>query len=295
MKTYHVSKGIIFLLIGIFIFALMNAFIKSVEGKYAPIQVAFMRFLWSTIPCFLFYITEKNRPSLISDQKTMQMHIGRALATTVSITALCFAIKALPLSEVTVLNFSIVFFVSGFSIFLLKQPVPLTRWIAIIVGFLGVVVVANPHGDIQGELDVVYALFYPFLNAFVIISGNILSKRHSPGATMFLLTFFAAIISGFFTFFYWITPSAFDFFIFSLIGLCGGIGFVFQTLAYNYAPASIVAPMSYSGLIWGGILGYVFWGEIPTKNLFFGSLIIIASGLFIIYHESKSKSQSKEL
>ena len=295
MENYNVKKGILFVLSGIFVFSLMSAFIKSIEGTYAPIQVAFMRFLWSMLPCFIFYITEKNRPSLISDKKTMQMHIARSLATTVSITALCFAIKTLPLSEVTVLNFSVVFFIAALSIFLLKQSVPLIRWIAIIVGFLGVIIVSNPQGGMSNTDGVFYALLYAFLDAFVIISGNILSKRHSPGATMFLLTFFAAIISGFFTFFYWVTPSTFDIVIFSLIGLCGGIGFVFQTLAYNYAPASIAAPMSYSGLIWGGVLGYVFWGEVPTQNLFFGSLIIVASGLFIIYHESKSKTQTKEL
>jgi drug/metabolite transporter (DMT)-like permease len=91
------------------------------------------------------------------------------------------------------------------------------------------------------------------------------------------------------TYFSWQTPSMSDMMLLVSLGLLGGFAFILQTVSYNFAPASVVAPMAYSAMIWAVIFGFVFWGEIPNLALVIGDVLIIGSGYYIIRRESEKK------
>jgi drug/metabolite transporter (DMT)-like permease len=284
----NLKLGVFYALFAIVLFSIMNATIKGIKGDYHPSQIAFMRFFVSLIPCFGFYYFEKNRPSLFISTKLTLKHFARGLICAFSITALCAALRNLPLGDATAINFSAILFITALSVPILKQKVDLSRWISILVGFLAVLIIAKPAGEIF-SIGAAYAIFYAATDAFVIIVGPLICRQHSAGAATFLLCLFAAIVSGIMSSFYWETPSLNDWMFFLAVGIFGGSGSVFQTLSYNLAPASVVAPMAYSGMIWGLLLGFLFWQEIPGLSSIVGYLLIIASGCYIIYKESTHK------
>ncbi len=288
MDKSNFKLGIVFALLAIAMFSIMNAVIKGIETEYSPVQVAFIRFFISIIPCFGFYYFEKDRPKLFISTKLTLQHFIRGGVSALSITALCAAFKLLPFGDATAINFSSILFITALSVPILGQRVDLPRWVAVFVGFTGILIIAQPGGDIFC-MGAVYALFYSLTDAYVIIMGRVLSDKHSPGASALLLCLSASLVSGMIACFYWQMPSVHDSLILVALGLFGGVGFLLQTMAYNFAPASAVAPMAYSGMIWGVVFGFVFWNEIPDLSLILGYVLIVGSGYYIIRKESKPK------
>ena len=282
----NLKLGIVFALGAIAIFSVMNAVIKGIETTYPPVQVAFMRFLVSMIPCFGFYFYEKNRPALFISTKLTLKHLLRGVMSGVGITALCAAFRLLPFGDATAINFSSILFITALSVPMLHQHVDRARWIAVLVGFVGILIIAQPGGDVFG-MGALYALIYAATDAYVIVSGRLLSKEHSPGAATAVFCLFATLATGVGAFFVWKEMLFYDLFILIGIGLLGGLGFLFQTIAYNFASASVVAPMAYSGMLWGGIFGFFIWGEVPNMFLILGGILIIGSGYYIIAREAK--------
>ena len=288
MSKSNFKVGIVFALLAIFIFAVMNALIKGIETEYPPVQIAFIRFFISIIPCFGFYYFEKERPKLFISSKLTLQHFIRGAISALGITALCAAFRALPFGDATAINFSSILCITALSVPILGQHVDFPRWMAVLVGFIGILVIAQPGGDIFC-IGALYALFYSVADAYVIIMGRVLSEKHSPGASALFLCLFASLVSGIIACFYWETPSLHDAILIFLLGLFGGVGFLLQTIAYNFAPAAVVAPMAYSGVIWGVVFGFIFWNEIPDLSLILGYLLIIGSGYYIIRKESQQK------
>ena len=286
MHKNNLKIGIVFALCAIAIFSVMNAVIKGIETTYPPLQVAFMRFLVSMIPCFGFYFYEKNRPALFISKKITLKHLLRGIMGGIGIASLCAAFRLLPFGDATAINFSSILFITALSVPMLHQDVDRARWIAILIGFIGILIIAQPGGNVFG-MGAIYALIYALMDAYVIVSGRLLSTQHSPGAATAVFCLFATLTTGIGAFFVWKEILFFDLFILIGIGLLGGLGFLFQTIAYNFASASAVAPMAYSGMLWGGIFGFFIWGEIPSIFLVFGGILIIGSGYYIILRETK--------
>jgi drug/metabolite transporter (DMT)-like permease len=282
----NLKLGIIFALCAIAVFSVMNAAIKGIETTYPPVQVAFMRFLISLIPCFGFYFAEKNRPPLFVSTKLTLKHLLRGVMSAIGITALCAAFRILPFGDATAISFSSILFITALSVPMLGQHVDRARWIAVLVGFIGILIIAQPGGDIF-EIGALYILIYAAVDAYVIVSGRLLSKEHSPGAATAVFCLFATLATGIVAYFVWKDISSHDLIILVSLGLLGGVGFLFQTIAYNFAPASVIAPMAYSGMLWGGVFGFVFWGEIPNLTLIIGGILIIGSGYYIIRREAR--------
>jgi drug/metabolite transporter (DMT)-like permease len=287
-KNLNLQKGVLLALTGIVLFSTMNALIKGVQLDYPPVQVAFIRFFISLLVCGGLYLGEKNRPSLFPSWELTFKHCARGIISVLGITSLCASLRLLPLGDATALNFSSILFITALSVPLLGQKVDFSRWISILIGFLGILVVAQPKGEVF-SLGAIYALTYSIADAYVIILGRILSEKHSPGASAFVFCLFASIVSGVMSFFYWQTPTLYDALLLLLVGICGGGGFLFQTLSYNLTSASVIGPMAYSGVIWSLLFGFFFWSEIPNFALIFGYFLIVGSGCYIIYKEYQTK------
>jgi drug/metabolite transporter (DMT)-like permease len=185
----------------------------------------------------------------------------------------------------------------------LKERVRIYRWSAVIVGFLGVLVVLSPH--LSGDELVLaaasattvaglgYALTGAFANAGTVIQTRRLAQSETTSSIVFYFSLFCAL-AGLVTWpFGWVSPSGIEFAILVGIGILGGAGHIFLTESYRYASASVVAPFDYTTMIWALILGYALFGETPTIMIVIGSLIIVAAGLFVIWRERQLAAARK--
>lgn len=219
---------------------------------------------------------------------------GLALLGLLQLVSLTCWIKALP--EVPLANMYIISFLAPMSVaclaaVILKEPLGWGRAIAIAVGFIGVVVAMNPQ-NLWGEST----SLFPYL----LLVGNMISssvqmfllrlvadKEHSESTAFYsrvvvsigglLLCFFSGVVTM-------------DFLVFLSLcgaGILGGLGWTLLAEAYKYAPAAAVAPFQYTQMIWGSLLGYIIWNELPQMSMLFGSLIIIASGVYLVRQERR--------
>jgi drug/metabolite transporter (DMT)-like permease len=220
---------------------------------------------------------------------------GRGVISVVGMFCNFGALARLPLVESNAISFTTPLFSVALAAFILKERVRIYRWSAVIIGFIGVLVVLSPHvsGD---ELTIalasattvaglVYALTGALANAGTVIQTRRLAQSETTSSIVFYFSLFCAV-AGLVTWpFGWVSPTGSEFAVLIGIGVLGGLAHIFLTESYRYASASVVAPFDYTSMIWALLLGYAMFGETPTVMIVIGSLIIAAAGLFVIWRE----------
>jgi drug/metabolite transporter (DMT)-like permease len=213
------------------------------------------------------------------------------------------AVARLPLVESNAISFTSPLFSVALAALVLKERVRIYRWSAVIVGFLGVLVVLSPHlsddelvfaaANATTVAGLIFALTGAFANAGTVIQTRRLAESETTSSIVFYFSLFCAI-AGLVTWpFGWINPSGTEFLVLISIGVLGGTGHIVLTESYRYAAASVVAPFDYTAMIWALILGYVMFGEAPTPMIVLGCLIIAAAGLFVIWRERQLAAARK--
>jgi drug/metabolite transporter (DMT)-like permease len=201
----------------------------------------------------------------------------------------------LPLIESNAISFTSPLFSVALAALVLKERVRIYRWSAVIVGFLGVLVVLSPHlsGDeltiamasATSIAGIVYGIAGSAANAGTVIQTRRLTQSESTSSIVFYFSLSCAL-AGLVTWpFGWLSPTGGEFAALVSIGLLGGTAHIFLTESYRYASASVVAPFDYTAMIWALVLGYAMFGETPTPMIVVGSSIIAGAGLFVIWRE----------
>lgn len=282
--------GVAYMLVAIFTFSVINLIVKDTTPHYPIIQVVFFRNFFAIFPCAFLVIRAGGRPAL----KTT--HWGRhLLCGSLGVLGLFCLFKSfyiLPLADATAFTFSSILFVTAFSTFMLKEAINFSRWIAVLVGFLGILIMANPTGDVI-NVGALFAVTFALIDAFVMLNARILTRTDHPAAIVFYFAIIASVASGIFLPFIWVTPSNIDLFKLIFLGIGGGVAQIFLTHAYGYAPARVVAPMIYSAMVWGVLFGFLFWGEVPPLTLWAGCALLVGTGIFIIHQEHKQTPSPK--
>ncbi|MDP6066964.1 MAG: DMT family transporter [Alphaproteobacteria bacterium] len=201
------------------------------------------------------------------------------------------ALKHIPLAEATTVAFVNPLIVTALAVPLLGERVGLRRWAAVLVGFVGVIVVLRPGLGVM-HWAAVLPLGMATCLAFYQIFTRMLVAGESPYATLFYTALVASIVASLLVPLVWTTPSTEAWLILVLMGLIGGIGHYFMIKALEFAPAAVVAPFAYVNLIWVTVAGFVFFADLPDRFTVLGTLIIVGSGLFIVYREHRLRRQS---
>ena len=274
------------------VFACMDAMIKYLAGQYPTVQIVFFRNFCGFLPLLIFFRMAGLRLANLKT-KRWQGHLLRSIygLGAMSLYFYCFGI--MPLIDVIAIGFAAPILMAALSTWLLKERVGTHRWMAILLGFGGVLVMVQPGAgliSIGSLLALIATLFY----ALAIIQVRLLSRTEFPGTIVFYVTIFAVMVSGALLPFFWRSPTLFDFGLLVAIGFLGGIGQILLTLAFRLASVAVIAPFEYSALIWGGLLGWALWGEVPQSFTLIGALLVIASGLYILYRERKSAVQEAD-
>ena len=201
--------------------------------------------------------------------------------------------RYLRLAEATALIFVAPMFITALSALMLREQVGWRRWVAVTTGFVGVLIVARPGGSSfqpASMLPVVTALLY----AFLLISARWVDSRESVWTLLLYLTGAGALLSGLIVPFVWTAVRAEDVWLFVGIALFGTAGMTMMTQAFRLAPASVVAPIDYSALLWATGFGWLIWNEIPDLATYVGAVVIIASGIYIVLRERHVEDQGPD-
>ena len=251
-------------------------FLQVVWGRYF-----FMAF-FSIIITFIFFNRHFNFP------KGIQIQIFRSLFLFLSTVFFFYAISVISLPEALTLAFISPIIATILSAIILKEKVGPRRWLAVIMGFVGVLFVIRP-GFNEINLATIAAVGAGVCYAFYIISTRKLSSIDSPLMTLIFTGLSGAIVISLIIPFFWTWPSLSQWLLLISLAAIGTLAHFLLILSLNYAEASKLAPLAYSEIIMNVIIGYYFFGDFPNQWIWVGLLIIIASGVYISLRENKNK------
>ncbi|MER8672156.1 DMT family transporter [Mesorhizobium sp. M0644] len=267
---------------GVFIFCVVDAMIKWLSADYSIAQIIFFRAVLGLVPTLAMLL---RRPGL-SSLKTQRVgaHLLRGLVSLVGTFGACWAFAVMPLGAAYAIGFAAPMFITAMSVPILNESVGLKRWLAVLVGFAGVLIMIRPgvNGAFGGG---VIAFVATGAYALSMVLVRLYSRTESNVAIIFYGNIVVIAATGVQMPFVWITPGWSDGGLLVLVGLLGGVGTLMLAQAYRMATPSIVVPFEYTGMIWGIALGFFIWGDIPDLRALVGSLVVIGSGLYILHRE----------
>lgn len=273
------------------IFVAMQSFIKGAGDDVPAGQIVFFRSFFAVLPLLAFMAWHGE----LSAWKTKRPmgHFWRGLVGTIAMAMSFFALTRLPLPEAITLNYAQPLLVVIFSALFLGEIVRLYRWSAVVVGLIGVVIVSWPKltlvegiGD-REFVGVVAALGGAAMSAIAMLLIRNLVGTEKSATIVLWFSLTASALALFSLPFGWVWLSPAQTMMLIAAGFCGGIAQVFMTEAYRYGEASTVAPFEYSSLILGLIVGYFLFNELPTPHMIVGGVIVVGSGLFILWRERR--------
>lgn len=274
----NIRTGILCILVGIFCLTLSDSLAKWLGPFYSPIQILFLRAVIALPLVTMLVLSLGGRRALRTQH--IGVHLLRGAINVASASCFYLGLTLLPLAENTAIAFCAPLFVTAISVAFLGEKVSRGGWLAILAGFAGVVVIVRPSpGNIQ------WAALLPLATAFgyavMMVSAKRISARESMLTTMFYIVLGQLVFASLPLAAVWkpIDWSHLPGFI--GIAVCSTMGLGLITQAFRMAPASIVAPFDYFGLISAGLLGWFFWNELPDAWFYVGALMIAASGVYV--------------
>ena len=262
-------------------FSLMDVTVKW-SVNYPIGQILFFRGFFGII--FYFFVIPKDRLHNFYQTKRPGLHSLRCISGLIAIIAIFIALRKLPLATVVSISFAAPIFTTIFSIFLLSEKVGIYRWLAVLVGFVGILIITEPG---ISDLNIYY--IFPIIFCLGLSYVAITLRQLSSTEPVWLISFYfslAITLLSFLTIPYgWVMPSFNHFLLLSLIGIFGGVSNLWLSQSYKYSEVSLVTPLKYLALVFAIIFGYFIWGEIPTIKTLVGASLVIISTLIIFRRE----------
>ena len=280
-------KAIIFNLLAWVMLPIMDGFAKYLSADLPVLQITWARYFFTvvfTFPLMLFFF---KKYLVWTDEPKLQLIRGLILLT--ANISFFYSISVISLPKALTLAFVAPLVVTAFSPFFLGESVGYRRWTAVIIGFIGSLVVIRP-GFVEINLASLAALGTGIMYGFYLIITRKLSSSDNPLLTLLLTGVVGAIIATTFMPFVWVSPTFNQWSIMAAIGLFACIGHLFIILSLKYADASKLAPFSYFEIVTNIIIAYYFFGDFPDSWTFLGLFIIVFSGIYISRRENIVKN-----
>ena len=277
--------GFLYMFLSVCAFSIMDLIVKW-SDTYPLGEVLFFRGFFGIL--FYFFIIPKQRIKNFYYTKRAGLHFLRCVFGLIALIAIFIALRNLPLATVVSISFAAPIFTTIFSIFFLSEKVGFYRWLAVFVGFFGIIIITEP-GFSSLNIYYIYPIIFCLGLSYVAIAIRQLSTTEP--VWLISLNFSAAItIVSLFTIpFGWIMPSVQDLFLLSLIGFFGGVANLWLSQSYKFSEVSLVTPLKYLALVFAIIFGYFIWDEVPTLKTLIGAFLVIISTLIIFRREIYKK------
>ena len=280
--------GIALFVFANFLTAIINAAAKYYSPELHSIQVTWGYFLSMTTYIVIFAMAKRIPLRTLYTTKRVRLHMLRSAIIVTSICSLFLGMSYLPMADTIAITFASPFIITVLSIPILGEKVGLHRWSAVLVGLVGVLIVIRPSGTMH------WAVIMPVISAFAFALFQIVTRKLSSTEPTLVALFYTGAGSLFWTSlivgFFW-APLTLEFVaMFFFLGLLGVAAHFMMIRAAEGAPVSLLAPFNYTKLIWATILGYYLFGHMPGLHVLTGTVIIVASGLYVLWREQRVRS-----
>ncbi|MDF3605507.1 DMT family transporter [Paracoccus sp. DMF-8] len=273
--------GIVLLLLAILSFTLMDATAKYLAPRYHPAQIVWARYITNFI-IVLVLVAPRLRSTLKSRRPMMQA--ARALCQLASIGLFFTSLGHVGLAEATaIMDANPVLITLGAALFL-GERIGLRRILGITVALIGALIIIRPGAGVFQP-----AALLPLIGAFTYAGGAILTRMARVDSTMTSVLWTVLIGTALTTLlvpFHWTPIAPGDLWAFAIIGLFGFAAQFLLIRAFTMAEAGAIAPFGYTGLIWAGLWGWLFWGELPDRTTVIGAIVIVAAGIYVWTREA---------
>jgi len=289
----HPFKAIGLKLISALLFAGMSALVRQL-GDVAPIgQMVFFRSAFAILPVLVIYALRGELGSAVRTGRPFGQ-LGRGMLSVCGMFTNFSALTRLPLADATAISFASPLITVALAAVVLKERVRIYRWSAVVIGFVGVIVMLIPHFDMGAYAGAagaaaaggsLYAMTSAFCNAGTVIQTRRLTQTESTSSIVFYFSLVCAIAGALTLPFAWHSPTSRELTALIALGILGGLAHIFLTESYRFAAASVVAPFDYSAMLWALLLGYWLFGELPGTLVYVGACIVAGAGLYVIWRE----------
>ena len=275
--------GIIFAIIAYFSFSILDAIQKSAVLYYSIFQLLFIKYIF----VLLLSILETRRAKNITFYRSnnLKLQIIRSLLSILESSFFVLSFKHLSLANAHSIGALAPIIIVVLSVFILNEKVSIKTWVAIFIGFIGVLIIIRPASDVFSLKSLIPLLAAFFLGLYQIATKKI-SEYDTPEVSLFYSSLVGIFITSIMAFYFWQPVNINSLIFFLPIGLFFSLGIYFQILALNNAKASIIQPFHYTLIFWAIIFGYFFYDDLPDLYTIIGALIITASGVFVINQKS---------
>jgi len=279
--------GFLYMFMSVCAFSIMDLIVKW-SDSYPLGQVLFFRGFFGVLLYFL--IMPRDRIKNFYYTKRAGLHFLRCFSGLIALLAIFTALRNLPLATVVSISFGAPIITTILSIFLLSEKVGFFRWLAVIVGFIGIIIITEP-----GFTSLNIYFIYPVIFCLGMSYVAILIRQLSTSEPVWLISlyFSAAItLASLFTIPYgWIMPDIKDLGLLMSIGIFGGAANLWLSQSYKFSEVSLVTPLKYLALVFAIIFGYFIWNEIPSVKTLLGAFLVITSSIIIFRREITLKKQ----
>lgn len=282
--------GIIFMLLSTIGFSAMHALVRHLSSELHPFEIAFCRNLFGlfvVLPWFIRFGWEPLRT------KRPGLHILRACINIFAMLMFFMALSLTELAKIQALSFTAPLFATLLAIFFLKEKVRLRRWIALLIGFTGAMLIIRP-GFATVDIGSLLVLGSAAIWACALIVIKILSRTDSAVTITTYMALLMTPLSLIPALFYWQWPDAGQWFLLVMIGISGTLAQMSMAQAFRVADATAVMPIDFMKLVWGTMLGYLIFSEIPDIWTLLGGTIIFAGAGYIAYRENRQESKQSD-
>jgi len=264
--------------------AVLSAIVKWCSAQGVPVfEIIFFRNAFAFVPLAI-YIWRTTGFRVLRTQRPGG-HLTRSAIGLAGMVCAFTALQRLPLTAATALSFAAPLFMTALAAPILGERVGPHRWVAVAVGFVGVLVMVRPDPSHMNTLGALLALGGALGSAGAMIAIREIGKTEPGPTIVFYFTLAGAALGLASLPFGWVMPDLRTLALLVFGGLIGGVGQLLLTQALRVAPVGVVAPFDYIQLVWASLIGFLVFGELPRAATLAGAVIVAASGVYILYRE----------
>jgi drug/metabolite transporter (DMT)-like permease len=275
--------GITWFQVAILCFAVMDAAIKYLTADFGTWQIMFFRGFFSLVPIAVL-VARSGGVGTLRSRRPLS-HVGRALVGIVAAFCFFYAYSLMPLADAYAIGFAGPLFMTALSVPVLGEKVGWRRWLAVLVGFTGVLVMLRPGQGVL-SLEALVPLAAAAFYALTMLYVRILARTESNAAITFYFVVTMSAVAAIAMIPEWRTPQGWQWPLLIMVGVIGGVAQIAFTQAFRLTSPSLLAPFEYTAMIWAVLFGFVLFGDIPDKAIWIGGGIVVAAGLYIIHRET---------
>ena len=285
MKLSSTSTGIIFAILAYFSFSLLDTLQKTVVIYHSIFQILFLKYFFTLFLSVIESYRKKNINFFKTKKPTLQ--ITRSILSIIESGCFVMSFRYLSLADAHSIASLTPVIVVALSALILREKVNLKTWIAIFIGFVGVLIIMRPGLSIFDPMSLIPLTAAFFLSLYQIVTRKV-SEYDSSETSLFYTSVVGIILMSFIIPFFWQPMQSFSYLLFLGVGIFFSVGIYFQIIALSFTKASIVQPFHYTLILWAIILGYIFYDDLPDLPTITGAIVITLSGIYVLKMRPKS-------